>query len=414
MKAEILITGQEIIAGDVVDTNSTLIAQALAGVGVQVIRHHSVGDDMQRLVDQIRAISRRANIAVVTGGLGPTFDDITADAAAAAAGVELVLDPASLAAVETYFKVRKRPMSASNKKQAMLPAGAECLRNPIGTAPGFHLKIGECSFFFMPGVPSEMQRMLADRVIPKIMEMAGHHESVNLTKVISLFGSAEAVVGEKLSDLTAKFPEIALGIRAKFPEIYVKLTVYGKDATALNKRIAMAADWVVDRMGDHVISPDGKSMEAVVGEGLAGKNATLAVAESCTGGLISHLLTNVPGSSNYFLFGGVTYSNEAKMDVLGVSAKTLDTYGAVHVETAKEMASGVQRVCGAGYGLATSGIAGPSGGTADKPVGTVCIGLATPNNVNGYRFFFPFNRRSRNKKIFAMTALDLLRKELLP
>ena len=413
MRAEILITGQEIISGDIIDSNSAQIAQALEGIGIKVTRHHSVGDDMAGLVDTIKAISRRANVAVVTGGLGPTPDDITADAAAAAADVDLALDTAALSVIEAFFKARQRPMSAANKKQAMLPAGAVSLNNPVGTAPGFHLDIGRCSFFFIPGVPFEMQTMLSDVVIPKINEIGGARKHVNLARVISVFGQAEAQIGERLSNLTIEFPEIRLGIRAKFPEIYVKLNAHGKEVKKMKKQIEAASDWVLDKMGDSAFSAEGKSMETVVGEHLMAKNATLAVAESCTGGLISHWLTNVPGSSDYFLFAGVTYSNEAKTNVLGVSFETLDKHGAVHVETAKEMAVGAKRVSGATYALATTGVAGPSGGTADKPVGTVCVGLATPHNVIGHRFFFPSNRRSQNKKIFAMAALDLLRKELL-
>ena len=413
MKSEILITGQEIIAGDVVDSNSAQIAHALESIGLKVTRHNCVGDHMQDLIDAIKEISRRANVVVVTGGLGPTPDDITAEAAAASAGVELVLDTAALSAIDAFFKARRRPMSASNKKQAMLPAGAECLPNPVGTAPGFHMKIGRCSFFFIPGVPFEMRTMLSDVVIPKLKKMGEGRKTVNLAKVVSVFGLGEAEVGERLASLTIQFPEICLGIRAKFPEIYVKLNAHGKDIKKIKGQIEAASDWVLKQMGDNAFSSDGESMEAVVGQLLMARNETLAVAESCTGGLISHWLTNIPGSSDYFLFGGVTYSNEAKTSVLGVSLKTLDEYGAVHVETAKEMAEGVKRVSGADYGLATSGIAGPAGGTADKPVGTLCIGLSTPHDVNGFRFFFPSNRRSRNKKIFAMTALDLLRKELM-
>jgi nicotinamide-nucleotide amidase len=413
MRAEILITGQEVISGDIIDSNSAHIARALEGIGIKVTRHHCVGDEMEPLVDAIKEISRRANVAVVTGGLGPTADDITADAAAAAAGVELALNTTALSVIEAYFKARKRPMSAANKKQAMLPAGAVSLNNPVGTAPGFHLNIGRCSFFFIPGVPFEMQTILSDAVIPKINQIAGARKQVNLARVISVFGQAEAQIGERLSNLTIEFPEIRLGIRAKFPEIYVKLNAHGKEVKKMKKQIEAASDWVLDQMGDNAFSAEGKPMEAVVGERLVAIKATLAVAESCTGGLISHWLTNVPGSSGYFLFAGVTYSNKAKTKVLGVSLETLDRYGAVHVETAKEMAVGAKRVSGATYGLATTGIAGPSGGTGDKPIGTVCVGLATPHNVDGYRYFFPSNRRSQNKKIFAMAALYLLRKELL-
>ncbi|UCD33704.1 MAG: competence/damage-inducible protein A [Desulfobacterales bacterium] len=413
MFAEILITGQEIIAGDIVDSNSAQVAQMLTEVGLKVTRHHCVGDDIKSLIGVIKEISMRADFAVVTGGLGPTQDDITAEAAARSAGMDLILDKSALMSIEAYFKARKRSISDSNKKQAMLPAGTECLDNPIGTAPGFYLKIEACSFFFLPGVPFEMRAMLSDAVIPKIRDIMGSREQVNLTKTISIFGQAEAEIGEKLSGLSRQFPEVYVGIRAKFPEIYAKLYCHGKDRARLEQRIEKASGWVLKQIGDNAFSSSGKSMEAVIGKLLARKKATLAVAESCTGGLISHWLTNIPGSSDFFLFAGVTYSNNAKMDVIGVSSEILNQYGAVHEETAKQMATGVKRVSGATYGLSTSGIAGPSGGTEDKPVGTVCIGLATPYAVKGFRFFFPFNRRSRNKKIFAMTALDLLRKDLL-
>ncbi len=412
MIAEILVTGQEILTGSVIDTNSAHIAQTLEEAGLEVTRHVCVGDDMEIIVSIIKEISKRADVAVVTGGLGPTTDDITAEAAAKSAGVELVLNRSALRAVEDFFKERKRTMTSSNKKQAMLPKGSECLYNPVGTAPGFSMKIGRCSFFFLPGVPFEMNRMLSDMVLPRIEKHQGRAREVNLVKTISTFGLTESAIGEQLAGLTAEFPEIKLGIRAKFPEIHVTLYGRGKDDKGLYQSMGKASEWVMKKIGEKVFSDDGVSMEAVVGGLLAGKKATLAVAESCTGGLISHWLTNVPGSSEYFLYSGVTYSNESKSKLLGVSTKILERYGAVHEETVKEMAEGVRRVAGSTYGLATSGIAGPAGGTNDKPVGTVCIGLAAPQSVKGFRFFFPFYSRYRNKKIFAMTALDLLRHEL--
>ena len=412
MIAEILVTGQEILSGAVIDSNSDRIAQALEKIGLEVIRHSCVGDDIENLVSIIKEIGERADVAVVTGGLGPTTDDITAEAAAQAAGVELILNRSALSDIENLFKAKKRPMSRSNKKQAMLPRGSEYLYNPVGTAPGFHLKIGRCLFFFIPGVPFEMRRMLPDVVLPQIDKLQGRSGEENLVKTIATFGLTEAIIGERLADLTTEISGIKLGIRAKFPEIQVKLYGRGKDDQSLHQVMERASEWVLKKLGKNAFSVDGSSMEAVVGALFAGKKATLAVAESCTGGLISHWLTNVPGSSNYFLFSGVTYSNEAKAKVLGVSSETLKRYGAVHEETAKEMAEGVRRVAGSTYGLATSGIAGPDGGTDDKPVGTVCIGLAGPHFAKGFRFFFPFDRRLRNKKIFAMKALDLLRQEL--
>jgi len=412
MITEILATGQEIITGTVIDSNSAHIAQELEEAGLEVVRHSCVGDDLDALVTILQEIGGRADIAVVTGGLGPTSDDITAEAAAKAAGVELALDTKAFNAIEALFKARQRFMSPSNKKQAILPAGSECLKNPVGTAPGFYLRIGRCMFFFLPGVPHEMERMLADVVMPRIEKIQGIDKDVRIVKTIATFGLGEAATGERLDGFEAEFPDLTLGIRAKFPEIQVKLYGWEKDEKSLCERMEKASAWVLEKLGRYVFSVDGNAMEVIVGELLGRKKATLAVAESCTGGLISHWLTNVPGSSEYFLFAGVTYSNDAKKKILGVSAETINRCGAVHEETVKEMAEGARRIVGATYGLATSGIAGPDGGSADKPIGTVCVGLATDNYAEAYRFNFPFGNRPMKKKIFAIAALDVLRHKL--
>ncbi len=412
MIIEILATGDEIRTGAAVDSNSAHIAQALQQAGLEATRHTCVGDDMDMMVSILKEIGSRADVAVVTGGLGPTSDDITAAAAARAKGVELVLNRSALGGLENFFKMRKRAMSLSNKKQAMLPTGAESLDNPVGSAPGFVLNINRCSFFFVPGVPFEMKRMLSDEVLPRIQKLGGGTGELSLVKTLSTFGLPESLIGELLTGLSAEFPEITTGFRSKFPENQVKLYIRGKDTQALRKILEKASQWVLRKLGKNIFSMDGTSMQAIVGTLLTAKQATLAVAESCTGGLISHLLTNVPGSSGYFLFSGVTYSNQAKTKVLGVSSEVLQQYGAVHEETVKKMAQGVRQVAGATYGLATSGIAGPEGGTDEKPVGTVCIGLATPHELKGFEFVFPFNTRLMNKRIFAMKALDLLRREL--
>jgi nicotinamide-nucleotide amidase len=413
MHIEILITGDEIRTGAVIDSNSAHIAQVLLENGFSVVRHSCVGDNPDHIASILHEIGGRADAALVTGGLGPTSDDITALAAAKSAGVDLVLNQHALDSMERFFKARQRAMLESNKKQAMLPLGAEPIFNPIGSAPGFILKIGGCVFFFMPGVPVEMHRMLSDAVLPRLEKMRGPDTEFNLLKTISTFGLTESAAAEKVAGIGDMFPEITLGFRAKFPEIQIKLYGRGKNKETLGQRAAAAAGAVREKMGDHVFSMEGKPMEAVVGRLLFEKKATLAVAESCTGGLISHMLTDVPGSSNYFLFSGVTYSNDAKKNVLGVSSEIIERFGAVHEQTAMEMAAGVRRVAGSDYGLATSGIAGPDGGTAEKPVGLVCIGLADRKSARGFRFFYPFYNRSRNKMVFAVKALDLLRRELL-
>ena len=413
MKAEILATGDEILTGAVIDSNSAHIAQELEEAGIEVVRHGCVGDDIEAIATILKEISTRADMAVVTGGLGPTLDDITAEAAARAAGVELVFDREAMSCIENFLKTQGRDVIALNKKQAMLPEGAECLFNSVGTAPGFVLRTGRCVFFFLPGVPSEMRRMFSGGVLPWIDKLQKGERSFSLVKTISTFGLTEASVNERLAGLTEKFSGIKLGLRARFPVIYVKLYVRGKDKERADILLEKALEFVLNKIGEFAFSADGESMETIAGSLLRREKATIAVAESCTGGLISHLLTNVPGSSDYFLFSGVTYSNKAKIKVLGVSEATLKKYGAVHEETAKEMADGVRHIAGATYGISTSGIAGPGGGTNEKPVGTVCIGIATADSVEAYRLNFQFNERLRNKMIFAITALDLLRQKLL-
>jgi nicotinamide-nucleotide amidase len=412
MHAEILATGDEIRTGALVDSNSAWIARALEEAGVAVARLNGVGDDLAHLTGVLKEIGGRADVAVVTGGLGPTVDDLCAPAAAAAAGVGLVMDPAAFTAIEEFYRQRNRPMNPSVRKQAFLPAGADMLSNPVGTAPGFRLRIGRCAFFFLPGVPFEMKRMLADHVLPQIDRMRGERRETRLIKTFACFGLTESLTGERVAGIEERFPGVKLGLRAKFPEVQVKL--YTSDAVEAEAagRLDAAAAWVRERLGDVLFSEAGESMEAVVGRLLRERKASVAAAESCTGGLLSSLLTDVPGSSDYFLLSTVTYANDAKMRLLGVSAETLGRSGAVHEETAHEMAVGVRRLAGSTFGLSTTGIAGPAGGTTAKPVGTVCIGLSTPARTFGYRFHYAYGGRSMNKQIFAMKAMDILRREL--
>lgn len=412
MRVEILATGDEIRSGALVDSNSAHIAACLEEAGLQVTRHLCVGDDLEALAAVFGEIAGRVPLAVVTGGLGPTSDDLTAAAAARAAGVDCRLDVRALAAVEAFFQRRGYPMSASNRKQAQLPDGARMLDNPVGTAPGFELTIGECTFFCLPGVPREMQRMLAEQVLPRLRQLAGARLGINRVRTITTFGLPESAVGEQVQGLETIFAGVKLGLRARFPEIHVRLYASGQDAAAVDGVLTAAGQWVCGRLGDRVLSTEGESLPQVVGRLLTERHETLAVAESCTGGLIANQLTDVPGSSEYFLFAGVTYANAAKMKVLGVSPETLETHGAVSEETVREMAAGARRVAGATYGLATSGIAGPTGGSDLKPVGTVCIGLATAATVRARRLRFPFGQRLLNKTIFAAAALDLLREEI--
>jgi nicotinamide-nucleotide amidase len=413
MIAEILATGDEIRSGALVDSNSAFISRRLEEAGIEVVRHTCVGDDLRQLIAVFLEIGARADICIVTGGLGPTVDDLTTEAAASAAGVDLVLDEEALSVIEAFFKARNREMSDSNRKQAMLPAGSERLDNPIGTAPGFSLTVGTCRFFCLPGVPPEMKRMIEEQVMPRCMRLPGAVAGSLKTMTISTFGYPESVAGERIRGFSRRFPALKLGLRAKFPEIQVKVYARSTEPEKLDEELNEARQWLLARIGEKTFSTGGRSMQETVGELLAAAGATVAVAESCTGGLVSHWLTNVPGSSAYFRMAAVTYANDAKTAVLGVSEQILEQYGAVHEKTAGEMAEGVRRVAGADWGVSTTGIAGPEGGTPDKPVGTVCIGVSSVDGTTAKRFFFPFPGRSMNKKIFAMTALDQLRRQLI-
>ena len=411
MISEILAIGDKIRSGALVDSNSAYIAQKLEETGIEIARHSTLGDDPAEIIIILKEISLRSDIAVVTGGLGPTDDELTA--AAGAADVVLGTDTQALASVENFFKARNRLLTDSHKKHARLPAGAQSLNNPVGTAPGFHLKIEHCDFFFLPAAPFEMRRMLADQVIPRIKNLQGSDAGIRRIVTLTTFGLTESATGDQLDGFEQRFPQIKFGFRTEFPEIQVKFYAHGADEEDLRTELAEATQWACRKLGDKVFSDNGESMEEVVGSLLKQRNALLAVAESCTGGLIADLLTNVPGSSDYFVFSAVTYSNQLKMKILGVNARTIDRYGAVSEQTAKEMARGVRQVSGATYGLSVSGIAGPGGATEDKPVGTVCIGLADADSVSGYRFNFTFDNRWMNKRVFATAALDLLRRQLL-
>ena len=267
--------------------------------------------------------------------------------------------------------------------------------------------------FFLPGVPSEMRHMMTTEVLPRLIELLGQSRSVRVVKTLSTFGLTESATAEHLKGFEQHFAHIKLGFRAKFPEIHVKLYGSGPDEGVLRSQLADAESWVIRQLGNRVFSVAGESLEQAVGRLLRDRNRTLAVAESCTGGLIADRITEVPGSSDYFKLSAVTYANSAKIRILGVKPGTLDSHGAVSEQTAKEMARGVQQIADSSFGLATSGIAGPGGGTEDKPVGTVCIGLATPDSVTARRYHFTFDNRHLDKRIFAAAALNLLRRELL-
>ncbi len=413
LKAEIISTGNEILNGELVDTNSTWIAEKLTRQGIRVVRKTSVGDEIKDLSKVLKELSSSKHLAIVTGGLGPTSDDITAQAAASAANTSLETDPRAVEQIRCFFQRIGGKMSETNKRQALLPLGSNLIENPIGSAPGFSIHTGNCLCFFLPGVPAEMKKMFEQTVLPKIREYFNLSTKDPYVSKLRIFGLGESQVEEKLSDFQQYFPGIELGYRAIFPEL--QLSLKPKENTNRNweEALRQTEKWIISRLGQAVYSCANENMEEVIGKILTQRKETLAIAESCTGGKISHLITNVSGSSSYFLLSGVSYANEVKMKMLQVSASTLQAYGAVSPETAREMAAGIRKQCGATYAISTSGIAGPSGGTPEKPVGTVCIGIADSTHSYSRKYNFDFQSRTMNKKIFAFAALDLLRRHIL-
>ena len=406
LRIEILSTGDEVLLGDIVDTNSSFLCEFLKSLGLGVQRISGVGDDEGDIARILKEIARRSDLCLVTGGLGPTQDDVTAKACAQAMGEALVPNDDALASMAAYFKRRGFAMTPENEKQALLPASARILENSWGTAPGFWVALGGCEFYFMPGVPSEMKSMVGERLAPRLREKLGLVGEIPIAR-LTVFGLHESRVGKLLEGFEDQFPKIRLGFRADFPTIEVKLVAPGGDD------LQGARQWVAQRLGTKVVSMEGRSLAAEVGHLLALRGETLAVAESCTGGLIAHWLTNVSGSSDYFLFSGVTYANGAKEGILGVTHKTLVDHGAVHENTALEMARGTRRISGAHWGISTTGIAGPTGGSDEKPVGTVCIGISGPGEDGAKRYHFSFGDRHRHKLIFAAMALEVLRRRLV-
>ncbi|HEU4561319.1 MAG TPA: competence/damage-inducible protein A [Longimicrobium sp.] len=414
MKAAFLAIGDEIVGGLTTDTNSGFIAGVLRDMGVEPVAGFAVPDDEDAIARALERAMEEAEIIVCTGGLGPTADDLTTAVVAWVAGQELRLDEASLEAIRERFRQRGIEMTENNRKQALFPASATIIPNPNGTAPGFVVPIkrdvGLRWVACFPGVPRETRAMVRDWLMPWVVERQPGTRF--LSRTYSTFGFTESRLDEVLAGVVSS-DEARLAFRAAFPRIQARLTVTGAADDDLEARLDELDRRMRERLGHHLYATGDQGMEEVVGALLRERKLTLAVAESCTGGRIGDWITNVPGSSEYFLLGVATYSNQAKQEMLGVRAETLAAHGAVSTQTAEEMAAGARRRAGADLGLSTTGIAGPGGGTADKPVGTVCIGLAWEGGTWSRRYDLGDRGRDFIKTLTALTALDRLRRWLL-
>jgi nicotinamide-nucleotide amidase len=407
-RAVILSTGDELTTGRIVDTNAHWLAGQLFDLGIDVVAVLAVGDDPERLAWAWRSALARADLVVSTGGIGPTADDLTTETVAAVLGVPLVEHGESADRIRRFFAARGVTMPENNLKQALVPAGATIVPNPLGTAPGYRATHEGRHLVVLPGVPREMKPMVEDTVLPWLRGERG--DAVYVGRTFQTFGVSESGLDELVRGVVDP-AEGRLSFRASFPEVSLRVVVHGRPAEA-EARLAAIVPRIRERLGPFVYGEGAVTMEEVVGRALRERRLTLALAESCTGGLIAHRVTNVPGSSEYFLGGIGAYANRTKAALLGVSPATLARHGAVSEETAREMAAGARGALGADVALATTGIAGPGGGTPEKPVGLVCFALASADGTTSSTHQL-WGTRDWVKLLASQVGLDMVRRHAL-
>lgn len=407
MCVEIITTGNEIMSGLTRDTNFSWVAAKLSSSGIEVKHHCAVADDLDDLLDSFATASKRARFVIVTGGLGPTEDDLSALAASKFLGTPLVFNPEVYEDIALKLRKRGREPNIHHEKQAMFPEKTAVIENPVGTASGFSFVSGSSKFYFLPGVPREFKRMFREHVFPDISGVA-EEGTILRVRVLRTFGLGESEVAERLGGFS---PEgVDVGYRIRLPEIHLRLTASGHDGEVLDSFLRDACAQAKERLGNFLFSEEDDPLEEVTAALLLEKDLTLSAAESCTGGLCSSRFTDIPGSSAYFLGGAVVYSNESKEKLLGVSTDTLVRFGAVSEQVVFEMAQRARELFGTDIGISISGIAGPGGGTAEKPVGTVWFGFS---HVSSGTFCEKRNftgTRDEIKNFAASTAIDMVRK----
>jgi nicotinamide-nucleotide amidase len=410
MRAEIISVGTELLLGQILDTNASYLAQQLAELGIDVHFKQTVGDNDARVRGAVRLALSRADVLLITGGLGPTEDDLTVAAVAGELGRPLERHDDIAERLRQFFALRGRVPPESVFKQALIPAGAHPIPNMRGTAPGVHLEHDGRELFLLPGVPFEMYGMMEGYVAPRLRERTGG--GVIRSRVIRVTGEGESAVESRIKDLIGgSSPTIAP--YAKLGEVHLRVTAKGAPDDVA-RQLDTGERALRERLADLIYGIDDDTLEGVVGRLLADRRATLAIAESCTGGLIAKRLTDVPGSSTYFLEGIVAYSNAAKHDLLNVPSAVIEEHGAVSAEVAESMARGVRQRAGSTWGLAVTGVAGPAGGTATKPVGLVFLGLAAANHVQHRRLNLGAEAgRAGIRFLAAQAGLNLLRLRLL-
>ncbi len=403
--------GTELLLGQITDTNATFICRELAAIGVDVYFRTTLGDNLGRIVEAIRLAAARSDVVLLTGGLGPTPDDVTREAIAEATGRPLREDPASRRAIEEYFRKLEREPTAANFKQALIPEGGRAIPNGAGTAPGVFLEHEGTVIIALPGVPREMEQMMRRFVLPELR--ARRPEGLIIkSRVLRVIGLGESNVVKMAEEILARQTNPTIAPLAGRGEVLLRITAKCSSEQEADERIAETEAQLRQVLGEHIYGVDQATLEEDVVGRLIRAGKTIAVAESCTGGLIGNRITNVSGSSRCFPGGVVAYANEAKMALLGVDQDLLAKHGAVSAEVAAAMATGVRELFRADLGVSATGIAGPTGGTAEKPVGLVFIGLATAESVVTERHHF-LRDRLDNKFRTSQAALALVRSYLL-
>jgi len=410
MRAEIIAIGSELLTPYRLDTNSLYLTDGLNQVGIRVVHKAVVGDSLDDMRASFRQALDRADLVVACGGLGPTDDDRTREAVADLLGRKLELNEGVLRHIQELFRRLGRVMPEINRRQAMVPEGATVIPNPRGSAPGLWIETRGHIVILLPGVPAELRAMFEQEIRPRLTRL-GHDERL-FTRDLRITGLPESEVEQRVSPLYALYPDTETTILASPPGIQLHPRVWSRDPAQANQILDEMVKRMALALGEHLYSTDGEAMEEVVARALTENRATIAVAESCTGGLLAERLTNIPGSSVYFLGGVVCYSNELKSSLVDVPAELIESKGAVSPEVALALADGIRKRTGATIGVGVTGIAGPGGGTPEKPVGLVHIGIADERGPRERRFQFPGDRE-RIRMHASQTALDSVRRYFL-
>lgn len=409
--AEVITIGDEILFGQITDTNTQWLGTELTAIGIRVVRKSSVGDSAPAILDVLAEAERRADVVILTGGLGPTKDDITKKTLCQFFGTTLHRVPTAEAMVEEFFARRGRALTEINRQQADLPVGSTYLPNRHGTAPGMWFERAGRVFVSLPGVPHEMKGLMAEEVLPRLKTQ--FQTPVIFHKNVLTIGIGESFLAEKIAGWEdALPPNLRLAYLPSLGTVRLRLTGTGSDEATVQREVNEQVERLLPQIQEFVFGFDSDEISAVIGGLLKQRGWTVAVAESCTGGYLAHQFTRVPGSSVYFQGGVVSYANDAKTAFLGVKPETLQAHGAVSEETIRQMAEGARQRFGTTFGFATSGIAGPDGGTPEKPVGTIWIAAATPKTTHVQRLQLG-GSREQNIHLTALNVLNLLRKILL-